>query len=363
MQQPNQNATTPPDNGGGDVFQMLWDCRFCGTKKLLGVDHRHCPNCGAAQDPEWRYFPSEADKKTVTDPHYTYAGVDKICPFCQQPNSAAANFCKACGGDLANSKTAVLKVTVSTELGQDVAGIADDVVKQRFEKDLAPAKKGLSRRVMAIIAVIMSACIGLCGGALGLSNSTYDSKLNVTNMSWERTISIDRYESQQGSDWRNEVPSGAYNRNCYSKDRPRQESYQEACGVERVDRGDGSFSQKTKMCTRSRTVYESDTFCTYSIDRWIHNRDLKTSGGPNEAVMWANFAPALTSGLGAEREAGRTETYKVDFQATDNAKNTYTYEPDTDAIWSTFKVGQQYSVKINRLEIPQWDTLKLLAPR
>ena len=49
------------DRHGAGTYQMLWDCKFCGTQKLLGVTHRHCPNCGAAQDPERRYFPAEAD--------------------------------------------------------------------------------------------------------------------------------------------------------------------------------------------------------------------------------------------------------------------------------------------------------------
>src|SRR5688572_28230933 len=58
-QTPPGAKNSPPANTSGEqVFQMLWDCRFCGTSKLLGLDHRHCPNCGAAQDPEWRYFPA-----------------------------------------------------------------------------------------------------------------------------------------------------------------------------------------------------------------------------------------------------------------------------------------------------------------
>jgi predicted amidophosphoribosyltransferase len=45
----------------------------------------------------------------VTDRKYQYTGVDKICPFCGQPNSAAANFCKECGGDLSAAKQAVVR--------------------------------------------------------------------------------------------------------------------------------------------------------------------------------------------------------------------------------------------------------------
>ena len=39
------------------VYEMFWDCAFCGTTALLGVTNRHCPNCGAPQDETRRYFP------------------------------------------------------------------------------------------------------------------------------------------------------------------------------------------------------------------------------------------------------------------------------------------------------------------
>jgi len=32
------------------TYEMLWDCRYCGTKKLLGKTHRHCLECGGAKD-------------------------------------------------------------------------------------------------------------------------------------------------------------------------------------------------------------------------------------------------------------------------------------------------------------------------
>ena len=47
------------------TYEMLWNCQFCGTKKLLAKTHKHCPNCGGAQDPRWRFFPSDAEKVAV----------------------------------------------------------------------------------------------------------------------------------------------------------------------------------------------------------------------------------------------------------------------------------------------------------
>ena len=41
------------------TYQMLWDCSYCDSKKLLGITHRHCPGCGAPQDPSKRYYPKD----------------------------------------------------------------------------------------------------------------------------------------------------------------------------------------------------------------------------------------------------------------------------------------------------------------
>ena len=49
------------------TFEMLWDCKFCGQKKLLGLTHRFCAGCGAPQDPAARYFPADHEKVAVKD--------------------------------------------------------------------------------------------------------------------------------------------------------------------------------------------------------------------------------------------------------------------------------------------------------
>jgi hypothetical protein len=345
----------------------LWDCRFCSTQKLLGVDHRHCPNCGAAQDPQWRYFPSEDDKKTVSDPKYTYAGVDKVCPFCNQPNSAAAKFCKACGGDLTGAKEAVVKDAAATALGQDVAGVVDDVAKQRWDKEQAAiranTKKGGLSRGMIILGVLALLCVGLIGAFIFLSSSTYSVTASVTDMNWERVIVLEKFTSFQEGNWQSSVPVGAYNTSCYAKDRQEDETYTEVCGVERVDRGDGSFVERDKMCTRHRTVNVPDTYCNYTVDRWISAGEMKSIGNASEALIWPDFRPKLTAGLGAEREASRKQILNILFTTKGDKPQTFTYNPDDETIWQSFKIGQIYSVEVNRLNVPKWETLKPVEPR
>jgi hypothetical protein len=350
-----------PAQSGEQVYQMLWDCRFCSTTKLLGVEHRHCPNCGAAQDPAWRYFPSDEDLRVVKDPHYQYAGVDKICPFCGQPNSAAANFCKDCGGDLTNAKAATTKDALHTGL-DGAAGVRDDVVLQKFKAEQqairAPRKGGLTRLHVILIAIVALCLLGV-GAYVVLSRSTYSSSVAVTDQSWQRIITVERLEAQPGNGWRDEVPDDAYNRSCHSQDRCHTESEQYVCGSVNVDRGDGSFTRKDKYCNRDKTACVLDQKCNYTVNRWRSLPDLVTSGGPSEALIWPNFSPSGATALGAVRESGRREVLIVVFK--DANGNTFPYNPKDYPTWQAFKVGQRYTVDINRLNQVQWNTLQLTS--
>ena len=58
-------------------YEMLWDCPCCSTPKLLGITHRHCPNCGAPQDATKRYFPPAGEEVAVEN--HPFQGKDKVC--------------------------------------------------------------------------------------------------------------------------------------------------------------------------------------------------------------------------------------------------------------------------------------------
>ena len=86
------------------TYEMMWDCEYCNTPKLLGKTHRFCPNCGAPQNPEKRYFPPENEKVAVED--HQFVGADLHCPACSFANSRTANNCGNCGSPLAGGKDA-----------------------------------------------------------------------------------------------------------------------------------------------------------------------------------------------------------------------------------------------------------------
>jgi hypothetical protein len=342
------------------AFQMLWDCKFCGTKKLLGVTDKFCPNCGAPQDTTRRYFPSEEDKKIVSDPNYKYAGRDKICHYCQTPNSAAANFCKQCGDDLVKASAAALK-----EDREELMGRPEDTVKRDFEAQInkkknATAEARNKRTTVIVLAVLAVLCIGGFALFMYLSNSTYAAQIAVKDRSWERQVFTETLVTLRDGDWRNGVPSDAYNRNCYDKQREFRRSEQYQCGVDRQDRGDGSFVEVPRMCSREVSEFRSDTYCEYNVDRWQPNPVLSTQGGINDALKWPNFTPVV----GRTRESGRTEVLVVVFEGRGNkAGKDYKYEAQNETAWNAFKLGTLYDVQFNRLERVQWDTLKLAEPR
>src|SRR5689334_11908758 len=77
---------------------MLWDCDHCGTKGLLGKSQRHCPECGAKQNPDKRYFPKEGEEQRIEG--HNYEGADRSCGSCGAPQSAKAKNCTNCGAPL-----------------------------------------------------------------------------------------------------------------------------------------------------------------------------------------------------------------------------------------------------------------------
>jgi hypothetical protein len=60
-----------PEGANEAVYEMIWDCKFCGQKKLLGLTHRFCAGCGAPQDPASRYFPPDSEKVAVHDHEFS----------------------------------------------------------------------------------------------------------------------------------------------------------------------------------------------------------------------------------------------------------------------------------------------------
>ncbi len=367
---------------GEQTFEMLWDCRFCGTTKLLGLKDRHCPNCGGAQDPAWRYFPSEADMKFIETPRFS--GADLICPACQQPNSADSKFCHECGADLTNAKQAERIEGIATGV-EGAKGDSPDVVLKRFQAQqaaIALKTKPQARKVLGLpigcVALLAVLIVGFLT-FLFLSNSKINSTLVVSDLQWKRTLEVESFASRAAGACQSSVPSDAYDQNCYRKQSGSHQEYvrtdnvchnesvQVQCGYEYSDNGNGSGSRKPKYCSeqkqvcRDEKIYRSvpdyGTWCDYKADRWGADRTLTSSGGAKDSPAWPLFNPIKTGNtLGAEREGKRTEVYKVFFKDKDG--KAFNFNPGSFNAYSTFHLGSHYNIQFNRLGDAFWDTLK-----
>lgn len=351
-----------PQQYQGAVYQMLWDCRFCGTTKLLGIDHRHCPNCGAAQDPQWRYFPSEEDKQLVTDPKYTYAGRDKYCPYCNTPNSAAANFCINCGGDLSGGKEVGLKKSVIAGSAEDT-GKREDLVLKKFQEQQAQIKaaKAGSGGIPRWVILLIIAIVAIGAGIFFLSQRKTETPMQVADLTWERTITVEQLTAIRGSDWRDQMPLDTYNTSCRQEQRAFTRTERVQTGVRRVDRGDGSFIEQPVYEDRQVTEYRMDTRCDYFVNRWRVIDTLRNRGGPSDPLTWPEFTTRGSGSTPGDLRGTRNEYFVVLFRDIEDKGQEWKYEPPDEATWRKFSVGQRYTVDINTFGVVFWDSLKLVS--
>ncbi len=346
------------------TYEMLWDCKFCGTKKLLGKTHRHCPNCGAPQDPDTRYFPSDDEKVAVED--HVYYGADVTCPACNTPNSAKAQFCVNCGSGLteaARVKTLADQMRAEGEKFES-SGPRSSQAQEQYEADMAQAAaqetaaRNQRRRTLLIAgaAVALIAVVALVAAALFW---TRGATVYVSGHSWEREINIERYGPQSESAWCDSMPFDAYNVSSREEVRYYEQVPDgEECSVRRVDNGDGTYSEVEECRTKYRDEPVYDDRCYYTVDRWSYARTEAANGqGLREAPHWPSLNLRTGTCIGCEREAGRSEKYTVHFQASDGA-NKYSCDFD-QATWQSFGIETRWSLEVGAITgQPKCDSLE-----
>lgn len=363
MSQVNGEGEASGDRRGAGAYQMLWDCRFCGTEKLLGVTHRHCPNCGAAQDPAWRYFPAEEDMVALAD--HKYVGADVTCPACGQPNSAANKFCAECGADLATGQVVNTQGERGIGTGVAAADTRRDVVKDQFDAEMkrvgvTKAAPGFlqTTRGRVILAAILGVLILACAGIVYALTYSKAVTGEVEQMTWERVVDLQAYQQVHDEAWDDDVPGDAYALSCHREQhgtkRVEDGSHQEC---KDVDKGDGSFERQCTTVTDYRDEPVYDDRCSFTVDRWLDGRSVTASGtGEQPAPAWPAFT--LAGGTyGKERESDRHETYAVVIK--DSEGDEHTCEFGDQSEWTPYDVGAAVDLKVGIGGAADCDSLKL----
>ena len=304
--------------GQGDekTYEMLWDCEYCGTKKLLGKTHRHCPECGAAQDADRRYFPEDDEKVAVED--HQFVGADKYCPSCNTPNSAVSKFCSNCGGPM--------------EEGEAVRGVVDEPPPK------APTPPEKANRTLRIALVLIG--LAILGGVLAVFLWKQQVPLVVTGHSWQCVVSIERYGPVTQTAWCDRMPVKARNVHRSRAVRSHKKVRDgETCTTKRIDNKDGTFKEK-RVCSpkyREEPIYDDQ--CRFTIDTWSRSREARTAGQSlAQPVTWpvVNLPPNPVARLGAERIGGRNATFTVRFQGPENKAYTCDFP---EAKWRAFGIN------------------------
>ena len=327
-------------------YQMLWDCPYCETPKLLGLTHRHCPSCGAAQDPSRRYFPSDEDKVAVEDHKYT--GADKVCPSCSAPSGSLATHCGACGSPLDEAKSAATRQSQTAGADGFQADSATNAEREhkaaRAPAPVAPPPKKKSR--LGCLILVGLALVGLAAVCMLSMFWKKDATLEVTGHTWQRTISIERYEEATDSAWCDAVPSGADITDRKQEKRSTNKVADgEDCKTKRTDNGDGTFSEKEECHPRYKEEPVYDDKCYYNVLKWVKLRDATESARAlTPAPHWASIQVDSCRVEGCTREGSRTETYTLTLRDADGED----YRCDLpEKTWRGFAEGSKWTGQIS----------------
>lgn len=326
-----------------------WVCTYCGAE-CRGRDESCAglnggSGCGAARQPGVRFFlpgqsPYLIDPDLIADAH---SGADWNCDHCGGANKGAISShpvtaCAHCGqareqADLANPTRHFGPGAVPDTAGAVRPERPDRTA--RIHQDTKPTPNGRSSRGAARIGLIAAAVLGLLFLAWSVFFASYPSRMEVTGLSWERTITVEVFRTIQQEGW--DAPSDA---RIHARDRKvrswrevldrtetrtrmvsdRVQVGTETYGCGTTDLGNGYFQDRT--CTRpvyqtrmrietyQEPVYRRepvyDTWLSWEVDRWVAARTERSSGTtPDRAWPTPTLSPN-------ERAGARTEVLQVD---------------------------------------------------
>lgn len=354
------NVPNPPPSqkSDGNVYEMLWDCRFCGTKKLLGKTHRFCPNCGGQQDPSWRYFPADSEKIAVKD--HVYVGADKICPACGSLSAANAEFCGNCGSPMDKAKAA--QQGGNREKAEGATFDTEDIEEKRKKAQQATAQAAIAPKAQSgggstKWLIIGGVLIALVIAAVFIFTRTTNASVYVSGFRWERNIGVQALQAVPGSSDCNSMPVGSYNVDQrYEQVGSHQVPDGETCSVQQVDQGDGTFREERKCETNYRDEPDYGYVCYYVLNTWVNTRTSSAKGDKTEAPYWPDTNLSSGNLVGSEREGNRDEQYFLILKG-DKDKTFECAVPFEQ--WQNTSVEQGFTIEVGAvLQNARCETLK-----
>ncbi len=327
------------------TYEMLWDCPYCSAKKLLGKSHRHCPNCGAPQDPSTRYFPPESEKVAVED--HVYVGVDLVCRGCQTPNSRAAKHCGNCGGPLEEGKDVAVRSDVVAPIGAQVGAASPQMPPAAGPQVAAKKGRGLLYALLAVGALVVMGLVLATVAALWTKQAGFV----VAGHTWTREIPIEEYRAVRESAWCDKMPSEAMAVNRHREKRGTEKVQAgEDCSMRKVDNGDGTYKEKRECQPRYKEEPVYADKCDFTLNQWRPERKVSASGASvADTPKWPEIVPPLRAGtcVGCEREGKRVEVFSVRLKDRTTQKESGCDLPFEK--WGAFKPGTAWTGNVSVL--------------
>lgn len=374
----------------GRIIEKLWDCKYCNNKGI-GGGKRECPFCGATRDTDTKFYmpdeityvPEEKAKEVSRKP-------DWVCNFCQSLNPDKTDVCISCGasrtGENLNYFENRKKPKERKATNEEIAETSQHEYSfedESYDKDESTSrawgdkcKDGISSffgEVLGFIRrfwpgiLIVSAIIALIIGGIWLFTPKTEI-VTIEQISWERSIEVERYQTVNESDWY--LPAGARLHETKSEiytyeevidhyeDKTRQVEKQrldhyDTRIVGYKDLGNGYAEEITEPVPVYETYYETEhykepvyrsepvykTKYYYEIDKWLHDRNLDTSGF-DKSPYWAD-----TSNLGSdERTSTKKEEYFI-WYTNEKGKSKKISMPYKE--WGDLMVGDVVTIKVS----------------
>ncbi|MBW2533472.1 MAG: zinc ribbon domain-containing protein, partial [Deltaproteobacteria bacterium] len=171
--------------------------------------------------------------------------------------------------------------------------------------------------------------------------------ITTTGHTWKREIQIEDFQPRDKDEWCDTMPSDAYSVTRSQEIRSYKDVPDgETCSTQRVDRGDGTYTEKQVCETKYRKEPVYDDKCRFTVDRWEYARSVIAEGKSlAEEPVWpvVDIKPhKKKKKFGAEREGEKIETYSVHFQDTEGETNSCDF---AQAKWAGIDVGSQWAAE------------------